>query len=153
MAGRRLRLTKYEVTNVNHQYLGAARLKVVATDPENSGADPNVFLFNRRPANPYDGSVFDLFIGVASAADMADFPVGEPDPDAAYPIFRENEFEIDIRTIGLLNETWTLVVEEVGTLLAILDRLELLVPTVTVDLGTAVDSDSSGSSTSSESGG
>lgn len=150
MAGRRLRLTKHEVQFVNYQFLGAARLKVVVTDPDNTGADPFVFLYQRRPVNPYDQTVSDLWIGIASVVEMADYPVGEPDPNTPYPFFRSDRIEVDLETIDLLNETWPLIVAEVSNLLVALDRLELLVPTETVDVGAdaPADSASSGSSAS-----
>lgn len=150
MAGRRLRLTKSEVQFVNYQFLGAARLKVVVTDYDNTGADPNVFLYNRRPPNPYDSSVSDLWLGIASVVEMADYPVGEPDVNTPYPFFRSNEIEVDFESLELLNETWPLVVAEISNLLVALDRLEQLTPTEVIDVGadSPADSASSGSSAS-----
>lgn len=152
MAGRRLRLTKSEVQFVNYQFLGAARLKVVVTNPDNTDADPFVFLYNRRPPNPYDSTVADLWIGIASVVEMADYPVGEPDVNTPYPFFRSDRIEVDFATIELLNETWPLIVAEISNLLVVQDRLEQLVPTEVVDVGAdASDSASSGSSGSSAS--
>jgi len=148
MAGRRLKLQKYELLHVNFLYLGGFRLRVEASDPLGSGADPNVFLFLRDVLNPYDQTIDDLFQGVASVVDMAEYPVGEPNNNTTYPMFRLDFFEIDLRTTELAQKTWLLVQEEVSNLLLILDRMEQLEPTEEVWVG-APEEDEGGSSSSS----
>lgn len=149
---RRLLLQRYNLDNVNYQWVGAYRLRVEASDADATGADPNVFLYQRRPPNPYDGSVLDDFIAVASPADMTEYPVGEPADHTTYPIFRLAYVELDLRGVDLAEDTWVLLVSEVGTLLTALDRLELLVLADSVTVGTPAAGGSSSSSSQSTSG-
>lgn len=132
---RQLKLQKYELSNVNYQWLGAFRLRVEASDYGNSGADPNVFIYQRGLPNPYDGSVTDYWLGVAGPVDMSEYPVGEPDGRTTYPFYRTHAVEVDLRSTGLARETWLLVVAEVNQLLQALDRLDRLVPTEDVVVG------------------
>lgn len=152
MANRRLRLQKFELENVNYLYLGAFRLRVEASDPEDTGADPAVFLYLRRPANPYNGDIGDIFQTIASPVDMAEYPVGEPNVDTPFPIFRLPYVELDLRSVDLAEDSWGIIVSEVDTLLKSLNRMEDLVPTVSVDVGgDATGGGGGGSSSSSES--
>lgn len=152
MACRRLQLIRSELVNVNYQFLGAARLRIDVSDPENTGADPNIFLYLRGQPDPVTQLAADVWRGMASPVDMVDYPANEPVTTTPYPFFRLSYIEVDLRTIGLLNQVWDHVVLETGVLLEALDRLEALVPTTTVMLGTPCPvgptSDSSGSSAS-----
>ena len=149
---RRLKLQKFELQNISYLWTGAFRLRVEASDPLGSGADPHVFLFQRHPPNPYNGDVDDEWIGVASAVDIAEFPVGEPNTNTAYPFFRLNFLEVDLRQAELANKVWLIIQDEVHFLLVILDILEKLVPTEEVWVGTLGPTPpESGSSGSSES--
>lgn len=145
---RRLKLTKSEVVNANFQYLGAVCLRVEAEDAENTGADPNVFMYLRAPQNPYDGSTNDVFHAIASPADMAEYPAGQPSSNTRYPFYRLPYIELYFRAVSQLNDAWTTIVSEVGTLQHALDVLERLTPTEEVTVG---DPDTDGSSSSSAS--
>lgn len=151
MASRQLKLKRFELENVNYLYLGAFRLRVEASDPNDTGADPNVFLYQRDPANPYNGEVADLWLGIASVVDLAEYPVGEPNTETTYPFFRLDYVEIDLRATALAEDTWLIIISEVDNLLKILDRMELLVPTSEVYVGDAIVTDNGGSSSSSSS--
>lgn len=124
---RRLLLTRRELTEVNYQQLGAFRLRVEVTDPDNTGADPYVFLFLRGPLNPYDQTTQDDFHAVASPVDMAEYPVGEPNNATPYPFFRLDYVELDFRATKQAQDTWVLIVAEIDNLLRALDRMEDLV--------------------------
>lgn len=163
MAGRRLHLQRYGLTNVNYQYLGAYRFKVVVSDPDDTGADPNVFLFLRHPPDPNTQVVFDEFHAIASPADMVDYPVGEPNEQTTYPFFRWHEVILDFRSIslvdgetqqcGLHEKTWQTIIREIGILLEALDKMDELVLLEEVDVGApAGESAGSQSSGSSQSG-
>lgn len=114
------------MTNVNYQWAGAFRLRVEASDPTGSGADPNVFVYRRDPVNPYTGEANDTFFAVASPVDLAEYPVGDPDPDAQFPFFRLDYVELDFRAVSQAREVWELVREGVCNLLAALEKLEQL---------------------------
>jgi len=144
--GRQLTLTKSQLTAVNFQYLGAFRLRVEARDANNSGADPHVFLFNMRPLDPHNNTPTADFLTVASPVDMAEYPIGEPNSNTPYPIFRSDVVELDFRAVEQADEAWTLIVTEVTLLLRILDRMEQLVPVVELTVGTPDDTPNSESS-------
>jgi hypothetical protein len=149
---RGLRLTKSEVVNVNLGRLGGYRLRIEASDPGGTGADPNVFLFLRGPLDPHSQEFQDRWQGVAGPVDMADYPVGEPDTTTTYPYYRTDTIEVDLRAACYATEIWAEVVTEVSVLLEALDCLENLTPTESVDVGTAAESTGGSSSSSSSSG-
>lgn len=142
---RRLKISRSELTNVNYQTLGAFRLRVDVTDPDNSGADVNVFLYNRRPFNPHTEEALSDFMAVASAVDLAEYPVGEPHTDTAYPFFRLSYVELDFRAVSQADETWLLLVAEIDALLKALDALENLTVTQEVWVGSETTTGSSSS--------
>ena len=144
---RRLKIARSEVTHVNYQSLGAFRLRIDVTDEDNTGADPNVFIFNRLPANPFVTEPIDDFMAVASAVDMAEYPVGEPHTDTTFPFYRSSSLELDFRATSQVEEVWLLIVADITNLLAALDRLEELTVTQEVWVG------ETGGSGSSSSGG
>lgn len=136
MAGQ-LKLVRKELTEVEYQWAGAFRMRIEASDPNNTGADPNVFLYRRDPVNPYTGEASDVFFAVASVADLADYPVGEPDPDKPYPFLRLDYIELDFRASSQAKEVWEIVVREVNALLECLGRMANLVEVETQFVGTA----------------
>lgn len=148
MAGRRLHLQRHELQNVNYQYLGAFRLRVDVTDPTGSGADPNVFLYHRKPPTVLE-TVDDVFQTIASPVDMSEYPVGDVSDETTYPMLRADFIELDFRSVQLAEDAWIIVVREVDALLKILDRMELLVPTIGVFVGA---DESEGDSSSSSIG-
>lgn len=148
---RRLKLVKKGVTNINYLWVGAFRLRVECSDPSDSGADPYVFLHRRDPINAYTGTADDVFFAVASPVDLAEYPVGEPNGQTAYPIFRLDYFEIDLRAASLVDEVWTTVVNEVTALLAALEKLESLVEEAAVWVGSEPEEGGSDSDSTSES--
>lgn len=151
MAGLRLKITRKQLTQVNYQYLGAFRLRVEVSDADNTGADPHVFLFLRRPINPYDHSVLDDFLAVASPVDLAEYPVGEPRDGTTYPIFRLDYVELDFRATSQAEETWLLIVQEVDTLLKAMNRMEQLVVVEETWVGALPDTGNSQSASQSNS--
>lgn len=143
---RRLRLRRFGLENVNFEWLGAFRLRVEADDPEATGTDTDVFLFNRGQVDPRSGEQTDYFMGVAGPVDMADYPSLEPDDRTAYLIFRRNWFEIDLRSTAVAQVTWEEVVKAVTNLLLALDRMEKLVVMEELFIGPAPSGSSSSSS-------
>lgn len=124
MANERIKLTRYEATNVNVHYLSAYRLKIVASDAE--GLDNRVFLFRRDSINPYTGVALDTFLTVCSAVDMEDYPPAEPNPEKLYPFFRSDTIELDLRSTSIAEDIWSLIKQEVCILLEAIDRLAVL---------------------------
>lgn len=149
---RRLHLKKYTLGNVNYLYLGAYRLKIEARDTEDTGADPNVFLFLRRPLDPVTGLVLDEFHAIASPADMVEYPESEPSDKTTYPFFRARDLTLDFRAESMADDAWQTIVREVGVLLISLDRMDTLVLAEEVNVGNpATDGGSSASVSESQS--
>lgn len=145
---RQLTLQRYELQNANYQQLGAFRLRVEASAPFGTDTDPNVFLYLRRPTL-HDGTVEDEFQTIASPVDMTEYAVGAPKVSSPFPFYRLSYVELDLRASSLAEEVWQTIVADVNNLLLAQDRLELLVPTLTVDVGTRAPSPTSASSTTS----
>ncbi len=95
VAGRRLQLQRYELQHVNYQSLGAFRLRIEASDPSESGADPNIFVFLRGPYDPTIAGHTDTFHTLASPVDMTEYPIDEPTTETEYPFFRKSVVELD----------------------------------------------------------
>lgn len=151
MAIYRLKLQKSELQNVSYRWLTAFRLRVEASDADNLGTDPNVFLFLRHPYNPHSQTYSDEYYGVCSPVDMSFYPVGEPTANTPYPFFRASVFEIDLSAQSYFDTVWQETVREVRHLLTALKRMEDLVPTEEVFVGDDVPA-SSESNSGSESG-
>jgi hypothetical protein len=147
----RLLLRRYGVENVNFQWAGAYRLRIEVTDPSASGADANVFLYLRNLPNPYTNETIDVFHAVASPADLAEYPVGEPDSTTTYPFYRLSYVELDLRAVELADQLWVIVVREVDALLKALEKLEGLTPVAEAWVGAGAPEDSGSSSSSSSS--
>lgn len=149
----KLKLTRSELQNVDYQYLGAFRLRIDVADRDNSGTDPNVFIYRRDPVNPYSGLANDTFFAVCSPPDMSEFPVGEPDPNKPFPFFRLNYVEVDLRSTTLVERVWAIIVREIDQLLQGLTRMEQLVVVQEVDVGPLTTTGDSESASESESAG
>lgn len=125
-ATRRLKVQRYQVTNIDYLYFSAYRLKLQCT--ESANMDTRCFVYRRDPANPYTGEVTDTFFAVASPVDMAEFPPDAPDPRQAYPFFRLDTVELDLRQLELALVTEQLIVDELNVLVHALNKLEVLTP-------------------------
>lgn len=149
--GRQLKIVKSQLTEVSFDRLGAFRLRVDVSDPEGTGTDPNVFLYNLLPVNPYNQTRSADFMAVASPVDLEEYPVGQPDDRTAFPIFRLNCVELDFRSTEQAEETWSSIVAEIDTLIKTLNRMDVLVPVVELRLGDVLEIGSSESGSDSTS--
>lgn len=138
-----VRLVRDESVTVDYKWAGAHRLKVTAVDAV--GIDAEIFLFRRKPLNPHTGTQDDVFLGVVSPVELADYPVGEPDDATAYPYFRAAGFEIDLPAASKAKDAWDAVQAQVATLVRALTALTELQTTASVLIGDAPDSASEGS--------
>jgi hypothetical protein len=120
----KLKLKRFGVSNVQYSTMGTFRLRVEAMTMPGFTTDPNVFLLYRLPTNPYDGSAQDLYYGVASPVDMAEYPIGEPNNTTTYPFFRLNYIEVDLRSITLLDQLWEFIKKQISALLQAMDTLD-----------------------------
>ncbi len=140
-APRAIQLKRYEMKNANHYHLSVFRLRVEVADV--LGMEPQVFKFRRHDPDAVTGEVRDEFLGVATAVDMSEYPVGAPDPDNAQPFFRKDNFEIDLRSTKDYEDAWDLILREVCVLRAALNRAEELVVAETAWCGDPPEIDSS----------
>lgn len=148
---RGLKLQRYAIENANHYHLRVFRLKVVAVEPFD-GMTEYVFVYRRHPVNPYTGEYFDEFCGVASATDLAEYPIGAPDPNAGtHPFFLSDRFEIDLRSQTHYDQVWELIKDEVCTLITVLNLADNLVVEETHLCGDEAADSESASESSSES--
>jgi hypothetical protein len=100
------------------------RIDVVETTPD---MPKDVFVYRRHPADPYSGVIFDELCTVASVVDLSEYPVGDPDPNKAFPFFRKDFVEVDVRSMKEFDEIWTRIVELTCQLAETLDRADILV--------------------------
>ena len=136
-----LRLIRYKPVLVQTQYYTAYRVRIEATNPV--GFDGNVFLYKREPVNPHTGVAMDTFQAIAGPADLAEYWIGAPDPDKAFPFFRLDYIELDLRAESILESLWTKITHEITILLTALDRLADLEFDLELQLGATDGSTSS----------
>lgn len=143
-ATRTFNLVRSEAARYEYQYFGALRLRVEVTEAVD--IDPNIFVYKRDMGTPYvpDDPVDDTFQSVASAADMAEYPVGAPDPDVAFPFFRQTWVELDFRSTLEADRFWATLVAEAAVLLHSLNKLEQLQVAETVQIGPFPEDDTDG---------
>jgi hypothetical protein len=145
---RRLKLTKYNVPNVNYQYLGAYRLRVEATDPLNTGADPHVFMSTCGRRITRTAARTTTSTRSPARPTWPTTPVGAPTTGTPYPFFRLDYVELDFRSVSDANEALEVIVREVNALLLSLAILDKLVPAEEFWVGEPAEAAGSSSSTS-----
>lgn len=121
---RRVRIKRYESTNVDYLHYSAYRVRIEAVDSEN--VDPHIFVYRQNSPNAYTGEIVDTFFSIASPVDMEEYPALGPDPTKAYPFFRLNYVELDFRSTLLAEQAWQAIVHELNHLITALNRLEEL---------------------------
>jgi len=89
-------LQRYGLTRVDSADLDVFRLRLVTANPV--GIDPNIFVFIRQPLALGSEDQVNKFTNVASVADMAEYPVDDPNVDNEFPFFRSNEVILDFRS-------------------------------------------------------
>ena len=123
---RGLRLQKWTIAQASHYELHGFRMRIEVVETT-GGADPDIFIFKRHPADPFTGIIFDEFYTVASFPDLALYPVGAPNPELSEPWFRGRQLEVDFKSIREYNEFWTLICEQATILCQTLDKADKLV--------------------------
>lgn len=126
---RRIKLTKYEPTQVMFNNYGAYRLRIDASDAEGEGLDENIFIYKRNVNSPYNADNVDVFEGIVGPPQLSSLPIGEPDPDQNWPYYRHNTITLDFGSTAEAIAVWNEIKEDVNVLLQALDRLDSLQPT------------------------
>ena len=125
---------------------GNHRLRIWVSDYE--GLEPEIFVYQREPLLPEETSPEDVFVNVASAADMEEYPANAPAGDS--PFFRLSRVDLIFRSVDIMDRTWNAIKTDVEYLLVNLDKLDALGAEATWDFGVLFNSSSSSSSSSSE---
>jgi hypothetical protein len=115
---------------------------VVDASAQCGGMDPNIFVYQNQILP--QGEV-NTFTNVASAADMAEYPVGAPNPGGVW--FRGCHIDLIFRNITLADDAWKCIKEDVDALINTLGVMETLEVQEVVVFG-ACDTNESLSSTS-----
>lgn len=134
-ATRSFSLVRSEAGREQYQYFGALRVRVDVVDAVHF--DPHIFVYRRDMVSPYspDSPPTDTFFTVASPADMAEYPINNPDPLKAFPFFRKRVVELDFRSTLHADQFWQVVVQEAAVLLHAFNKLEVLGHAETVPVG------------------
>ena len=144
-------LKRFQSKIIDVRWAGAFRLRIEASEPTGELYDAGVFLYNRRPANPYSDIIADTFIGIPSPVEYADYPLFEPNEESPYPFFRKSFVELDFPAIIPAEEAWFSILAQVEVLCRALDTLKNLSVTAIVRVGAALEVSDSVSTSDSDS--
>lgn len=122
----RIKLARFEVSKVIWPHGGDYRMRIVAEAAEGDGLDPNIFVYQRGPVSPYHGQTIDHWVAIAGPSQIADIPIGEPDPQHCWPFFRLSYAEQDFSAESLALEVWEIVKREAGLLCTMMGRFTQL---------------------------
>ena len=122
----RIRLARYAVENIQWLYFGAYRMRVEATEVEGDGLDKYNFIYQRGTMNQYLGQYCDEFVAIAGPSQIADIPIGEPDPERYYPYYRLDYMECDFTAESLALEVWEVIQREAAILCQGMARFQQL---------------------------
>ena len=86
--------------------------------------DPEVFVYQRRPPVPPATADDDVYVNIASAADMVEYPATNPDTQIG-PYFRLSSIDLLFRSVDLLNTSLDRMKADLRNLIANLDHLDL----------------------------
>lgn len=126
---------------------GHHRLQIWVSDYE--GLEPEIFVYQRYPVLPGETAPDDVFVNVASAADMEEYPRFEPSGEP--PFFRLSHVDLIFRSVDIMDRVWNTMKSDVEYLLANLEKLDTLGDEATWDFGSTFNSSSSSSSGADES--
>jgi len=126
MTERRLQLVRYEPININFYYFSGWRMRIECAEAQGDDLDKYIFIWKLGEANPYTGNRLDIFQTVCGPADIADIPIGEPDPNMMWPFYRLDYLEHDFRAIAHVDEFWRLIKQEARVLTEALTKFSNL---------------------------
>jgi hypothetical protein len=85
---------------------GDARLRIWVS--ETTDIIPGkIFVYQKYPRVPQNENLEDLFVHIASYADLIDFP--QDKPSAESPYFRKYYIDLTFPTLAMLDEKWQLM--------------------------------------------
>jgi len=118
MSQRILEITKRitEITGV-----GSHRLQMWVSAYQD--IDQNVFVYKRNPPVPPAVTSEDVYVNIASAADMVEYPIDNPDPELP-PFFRKSSIDIIFRSVDLMNRSIETMLGDLRNMVLNLDVLD-----------------------------
>lgn len=85
--------------------------------------DPEIFVYQRKQPVPPAVDEYDEYCNIASAADMAEYPVDNPDPELP-PFFRKTSIDILFRSVNLMYTSIQRMEADIQALINNLDFLD-----------------------------
>lgn len=119
MSQRQLTIEK-RITEITGQ--GSHRLQMWVTDYQD--IDPNVFVYQRLNPVPPAVDPSDEYVNIASAADMVEYPIDNPDP-ALPQFFRKTAIDIIFRSVDLMNRSIEVMESDLRNMVRNLDILDI----------------------------
>lgn len=101
------------------------RLRVWVSETTNN-IPAQVFVYQRIPSVPLDTELQDLFVHVASYADIQDYP--SEAPDSTSPFFRQYFFDLVFDSKAIMEENWQRILWSVQHTVEDICRLNDLPP-------------------------
>jgi hypothetical protein len=137
MRGLRYAITWQEHTDPNDpdsiRVFGVWRVRIEVEGAV--GMPAQIFVYRRELVDEAKMNYEDVCVGVASAADLAEYPVDDPDPGLAYPFFRKTYAIFDFRSIRMGSSAIDDVEAAIENLVQALNAADVLVPGKTVQVG------------------
>jgi len=115
----RLLTVEKRVTEITGE--GSHRLQMWVSSYQD--IDPEIFVWQRRPPNPPNTEDTDEYVNVASAADMEEYPVDNPDAELP-PFYRKTSLDILFRSVALMDKSIATIEADIQSLINNLDRLD-----------------------------
>ena len=131
--GRGVYLKRYSQTYYNTNQTTGFRFKVVAYGGNEM---PNtIFRYGREALNARDGTYRLAFDGVCSPSDLEEFPEEEPLVNVFPEFCRLDYIDLVFRSQSIAEDAWLVLLEEVGTLVTTLDRMDRVTPAAALKIG------------------
>jgi hypothetical protein len=148
--GRGVWLRRFSQTHYTNNYIDGFRFKVVAYGANNM---PNsIFRYAREALNAREGSHRLAFDGVCSPSDLEEFPEEAPIVGIFPEFCRLDYADLVFRSQATAEEAWTILVEEVGSLVRTLDTMDVMQAGTDLKIGYPPPSDFPDSLSSSSAG-
>lgn len=85
-----------------------------------------IFVHQRLPADPRGDTYADEFVFIASAFDIASYPIDEPDPSQSPMYFRKDYCDVVVASQSMADEFWDAIKQEVCFLKNTYDSMDVL---------------------------
>jgi hypothetical protein len=101
------------------------RLRIWVSETTNN-IPAQIFVYQRIPLVPLDTELQDIFVHIASYADIQEYPSEEPDNKS--PFFRQYFVDLVFDSLAILEENWVRMVRSVQLTVEDIARLNELPP-------------------------